>query len=197
MQVYAMESQRKRYNLLSTILCFVLLSSLVAGCASNKRAWSPQPSAEDSIEASQKTIADQPEACDEICSLKIAKEKIEHVKGLYNGGKFLEAFSEIESWTATSESWRNHLVNSSGDLIIYLQLAVAYNRRDVFGKILAMDNGHGNTTTGRIRTTATGAWEEYSKWLHCLYESQRQRNQCMKYEKILFAKVPEAAKLVE
>jgi hypothetical protein len=192
-----MESPRKPYSPPSLILCFVLLSSLVAGCASQKKPWAPPPQAELPRAAGQNVVADPPGVCDEICSLKIAKEKIEHVKSLYNGGNFPEAFVEIESWTTTSQPWRNHLINSSGDLIIYLQLAVAYDRRDVFDAILAMDNGHSNATTGRIRTTATKAWEEYSKWLHCLYASQRQRNQCMKFETPLFAKVPEAAKLVE
>jgi hypothetical protein len=192
-----MEFQQKRFNQLYLIILLVLLNSLISGCASEKKPWAAPPTIPEPPSSSQQAKPTQKSNCDELCNLKIAKEKIEYVKQLYNGERFQEAVEEIETWTSTTEPWRNHLINSSGDLIIYLQLSVAYDRRDIFDKLLTMDNSRGNSTTNRIRSTATAAWNEFSKWLRCLYQSKRQRNQCMKYEMDLFSKVPEASKLVE
>jgi hypothetical protein len=193
-----MEFQQKRFNQLYLIILLVLLNSLISGCASEKKPWAAPPTIpEQPPSSSQLAKPTQKTNCDELCNLKIAKEKIEYVKNLYNGERYQEAVEEIGTWTSTTEPWRNHLINSSGDLIIYLQLSVAYDRRDIFDKLLTMDNSRGNSTTNRIRSTATAAWNEFSKWLRCLYQSKRQRNQCMKYEMDLFSKVPEASKLVE
>lgn len=178
-------------------LIIFLLSSLVAGCGEKPledgSKWAPPINnyPNDTPKPALPEIS-----CDNHCNRIKATQKIRSVKRLLNNGKHLQAIQEIETWTLSSEPWKDMLINSPGDMITYLPLAIAFNKKDLYNELLKMDNNQTNETTDYICATASIAWTESSRFLRCLYESKMNREKCRKYEEELLKKYPESIKMI-
>lgn len=131
-----------------------------------------------------------------VANLNLAMSKRHRVIDLYNTNRFQEAFQEIHTWTLTSDVWKKHLINSPGDLGIFLPLSIAYNDKVTYKNLLSISNNQANASTATIQAVAYSAWDDFSRWLNCIYSTQKNREKCSTFENYLKSKAPESIKLI-